>query len=211
MTAYSTHAVLPLALVAGAMVLTVAACGGGATGPTPSSAGRPTVTVAAPTVTVTAPSTPSASPTTSATGTGTGGPVRCDPMNMLVSYADDKGGAGAGSVMGTFTILNRGTAGCTLRGFPGVAYVGGENGVQVGVPATRTDDKVTTKTLAVGKTAEVAVRRTQPRNYGEQCQEAKVTGFQVYLPESTRRGFVAFKTTGCRSADAPLLQVGPVR
>lgn len=210
MTASSSHAVLPLALVAGTMVLTAAACGGtGSTGTTPSpSAGGATATV-----TTTATATETASPTTpspsSTTSTGPGS--SCGVGSLHITYADDPGGAGAGSVYGTLTFTNTGSATCTLRGFPGVSYVGGGNGTQVGQAATRTDDKPTTKTLAPGKKAKAALRRSQPGNYGSSCQSTKVDGLRVYPPGSTQSAFVAFKTTGCKSTSAPLLQVAPVR
>ena len=43
------------------------------------------------------------------------------------------------------------------------------------------------------------------------CRQTKVDGFRVFPPGSTESAFVAFPTTGCKSADVPLLQVGPVR
>lgn len=130
--------------------------------------------------------------------------------DLRLRYADDEGGAGAGSVAGTLTFTNTGTAACTLTGFPGVSYVGGGNGKQVGQAATRTGDAVRTRTLAPGRSVTAAARRTQPGNYGAECQETEVDGFRVYPPESTESAFVAFKTTGCKSTSAPLLQVGPV-
>ena len=207
----STHAARPLALAAGGMVLAVAACSG-SVGQAPSPSSEPTATVTTTatqtaTASATATSSVSASPTGSATP---GGTAMCDVRNLLMRYADDRGGGGAGSVMGTFTLTNRGSESCTLRGFPGVSYVGGDAGTQVGAAATRTDDEVTTKTIAPGKAATVALRRTQPGNYGSDCHQAAVTGFRVYPPESTRSGFVRFTTTGCKSTKAPLLQVGPV-
>lgn len=211
MTGPSSHAVVPLALVAGTMVLTAAACGG-STGQTPTpSPAEPTATV---TATATATETTTAGPTaspTSTTSAGGGSSTTCATGDLRIRYADDQGGAGAGSVMGTFTFTNTGTASCTLRGFPGVSYVGGGNGTQVGEPATRTGDAVSTRTVAAGKSVTAALRRSQPENYGSQCQQAPVDGFRVYPPGSTTAAFVTFKTTGCKSTDAPLLQVAPVR
>lgn len=206
MTAYSTHAVLPLALAAGTLVLTVAACGGGpATTPSPSAAGGPTVTVTAtPTPTQAASASSSASATAAADGTG------CAVADLKITYANDTGGGGAGSVAGALTFTNTGSAACTLRGFPGVSFVSGQNGTQVGQPATRTDGAVKTRTVAPGKSVEAALRRTQPGMYGDDCQQATVAGFRVYPPGSTGSAFVAFKTTGCKNVSVPLLQVGPV-
>ena len=210
MTAYSTHAVLPLALVAGALVLTVAACGAdAASSPSPSSAGQPTVTV---TATASAPG--SATPTISSTPDGgssaSAGGARCAVAGLKITYKNDTGGGGAGSVSGALTFTNTGSSACTLRGFPGVSFVRGAAGTQVGQPATRTDGAVKTKTIAPGASVKAALRRSQPGNYGDDCQQTKVDGFRVYPPDSTEAAFVAFTTTGCKNTDVPLLQVGPV-
>lgn len=213
MSTHSTPAVLPLALAAGAMVLTAAACGGG-----DGQGGSTTAPTATVTATETATTTASASSTPSPAASGTASPSgdptaggTCSASSLRVRYADDRGGAGAGSVAGTFTFTNTGSASCALRGFPGVSYVTGSKGTQVGQPASRTDDDVSTKTLKAGGSATAALRRSQPRNYGGSCQETDVSGFRVYPPGSTAAVFVTFPTTGCKSTAAPLLQVGPVR
>jgi len=215
MTARSPHAVLPLALAAGAVVLTVAGCGASA-GQTPSSTGPAGVstpsTSSAPS-TRSAPSTSApATPATSSSPAGGAGASgsRCAVGDLRIRYAVDPGGGAAGSVMGTLTFTNTGSARCTLTGFPGVSFVGGGDGTQVGAPATRTDAAARTRTLGPGRSAEAALRRTQPGSYGDDCQPTLVDGFRVYPPDSTDSAFVAFKTTGCRSSSAPLLQVGPV-
>lgn len=207
MTSLSSHAVLPLALVAGGMVLTVAACGGDAT-PTPAATAPTAVSSSAAT-----PSTPSDSPaaTPSAGGasTSTTG-TTCAVGSLKITYANDTGGGGAGSVSGALTFTNTGSTACTLTGFPGVSFVRGSTGTQVGQAATRTDGAAKTKKLAPGRSAKAALRRTQPGNYGDDCGQTKVDGFRVYPPDSTEAAFVAFKTTGCTSTSVPLLQVGPV-
>ncbi|GAB2582626.1 DUF4232 domain-containing protein [Microlunatus antarcticus] len=208
MTAQSSHAVIPLAIVAGAMVLTAAACGtDAASTPSPTSAGEPTVTVTA-TEPAPAPTSPTSAP--SSTPGGAGGGSGCAVGSLKITYANDTGGGGAGSVAGALTFRNTGSAACTLSGFPGVSFVGGGNGTQVGQAATRTDAAVKTRTLEPGTSVKAALRRTQPGNYGDDCGQTKVDGFRVFPPGSTESAFVAFPTTGCKSADVPLLQVGPV-
>jgi hypothetical protein len=215
-TLHSPHTVLPLALVAGGLVLTVAACGGNA-GQPPSatgSAGASTSAVApasASSPTTSAPASPATS-ATSAAPSASSGPAgtRCAIGSLKITYANDQGGGGAGSVQGALSFRNTGSTACTLAGFPGVSFVSGAKGTQVGQAATRTDGAVKTRTLAPGKSVKAALRRTQPGNYGEDCGQTRVDGFRVYPPDATESAFVAFRTTGCRSADVPLLQVGPV-
>ncbi len=209
--------VLPLALVAGTVLLAVAACGGDAE-QTPSSAGptgaATTAASAAPTSsstsTSTTASTTAAAPSSGGPTSGSGAGAVCSVKTLKITYADDKGGGGAGSVVGALTFTNTGSSACTLAGFPGVSYVGGGNGTQVGQPATRTDDAVRMRTLEPGRRVKAVLRRTQPGNYGDDCRQTKVDGFRVYPPSSTDAAFVAFRTTGCKSTTAPLLQVGPV-
>lgn len=215
----SSPAVLPLALVAGTVVLTVAACGGSAA-QIPSSTSPAGATTSAAAVNTPSGSTTSASAgatasaTTSsssspASGSGTGG-SRCAVGALRIRFANDFGGAGAGNVAGALTFKNTSSTPCTLAGFPGVSFVRGSRGTQVGAAATRTDAAVKTRTLAPGTSVKATLRRTQPGNYGDDCQRASVDGFRVYPPDSTESAFVAFKTTGCKSLAAPLLQVGPV-
>jgi hypothetical protein len=210
MTAHSTHAVLPLALVAGTLVLTVAACGGDGP-PTPAPTAPTPVTTSSSSAASSSAASVSSSPTPSSTSAspGTGG-TTCAVGSLKISYANDTGGGGAGSVSGALTFTNTGSTACTLRGFPGVSFVRGAAGTQVGQPATRTDGAVKTKTVAPGRSVKAALRRTQPGNYGDDCQQTKVDGFRVYPPDSTESAFVAFTTTGCKNASVPLLQVGPV-
>lgn len=210
----SSPAARPLALVAAGLVLATAACGGSSDQGGSSSA--PTVTVtAAPSASASRPpGVPATSSPRVSAGTLTprpGGSGSCTSDDLRVRYADDAGGAGAGNVNGTFTFTNRSSEPCTLRGFPGVSYVVGAGGGQVGPAATRTDDEVTTRTLKPGGSARASLRRSQPRGYGDACDETDVKGFDVYAPGDTVAVFVGFETTGCRSAEAPLLQVGPVR
>jgi len=216
MTARPIRALLPLALVAGTVVLTAAACGA----QTPSSTGS-----ADPTAGASASSSPTASPTAAPAGSATGAASRatatgagtsasgsrCTVGDLRIRFANDRGGAGAGNVEGALTFTNAGSTACTLSGFPGVSFVGGGDGTQVGAAATRTDDAVRSRTLAPGKAVTAALRRTQPGNYGDDCHRTLVDGFRVYPPDSTDSAFVAFKTTGCKSTAALLLQVGPVR
>jgi len=215
MTPHPSPAVRPLALLAAGLVLATTACGTASDQDGASPAPTVTVTASAPASSpagVPSTSSPRASAATSTPGTGgSSGSGTCTAEDLSVRYADDAGGAGAGNVNGTFAFTNRSSQPCTLRGFPGVSYVTGSKGEQVGQAATRTDDAVATKTLKAGGSVKASLRRSQPRNYGDACDETDVSGFRVYAPGDTGAVFVTFETTGCRSANAPLLQVGPVR
>ena len=210
--------VLPMVAALAVPLVLMSACGtsgtsGGPTSsPAPTGAGEPTVTVTA-TATQSATGGPTPGPTASgsASSSASARPALCATGSLTIRYADDRGGAGAGSVAGTLTFTNKGSASCTLRGFPGVSYVTGDAGTQVGQAASRTDDAVRTKTLAPGRSVTAGLRRGQPGSYGDDCQQTAVRGLRVYPPGSKEAAFVAFRTTGCKSTAAPLLEVGPVR
>src|SRR4051794_35611948 len=59
-----------------------------------------------------------------------------------------RGDSGAGHTFWPLVFTNTSSAACTLRGYPGVSSVAGDDGHQVGRPATRdTSRHVTTVTL----------------------------------------------------------------
>lgn len=201
---------VPFVVLACATALAATSCSAADDGGSGATTPAPTVTV-----TETAPASPAHSaasaPVTSSPRVPQGADGTCTHSQLRVRYADDPGGAGAGSVTGTFTFTNDSDSSCTLSGFPGVSYVAGSKGDQVGQAASRTDDATSTRTLEPGGSATAALRRSQPGSYGSDCQKTDVKGFRVYAPGGTGAFFVSFPTTGCRSISAPLLQVGPVR
>jgi hypothetical protein len=167
----------------------------GAASPTASSAASPT---SAPTTNAASPSaSPAAAPT-------------CRTSGLRVRFADDEGGGAAGSVYGTITFTNTSQVTCSLRGFPGVSYVGKGNGTQIGAAADHDDDTVSRVTLAPGKKAVATLRRTNAGNYASECNSKKVDGLRIYPPASTTSAFVKFPATGCRNKAVHLLSVNAV-
>ncbi|GAA5105079.1 DUF4232 domain-containing protein [Haloechinothrix salitolerans] len=91
---------------------------------------------------------------------------------------------------------------CEIQGFPGVSYVAGDDGHQVGAAAYREGGKGDAVTLAAGDTAYAAVGFTQVGNYDpEDCQPTKVRGLRVYPPQETHSKFVPYERTGCANED----------
>jgi hypothetical protein len=87
---------------------------------------------------------------------------------------------------------------CTIQGFPGVSFVAGEDGHQVGEAAIRTGEKGPVITLRPGAAATAPVGF---RNVGHfdpaVCGPTPVRGLRVYPPHDRRAVFVPFATTGC--------------
>jgi hypothetical protein len=109
-----------------------------------------------------------------------------------------KGDAAAGTVYGALVFTNTGGKSCVIQGFPGVSYVAGSGGQQVGPAAVRVGAKGKAITLAPGASAQAPVGFTQVRNYDEAvCRPTPVRGLRVYPPHETASIFVPLDGTGC--------------
>ncbi|GAA1213614.1 DUF4232 domain-containing protein [Prauserella alba] len=87
---------------------------------------------------------------------------------------------------------------CVIHGFPGVSYVAGDDGHQVGAAAHRTGNKGAPVTLQPGRTAHADVGFVQVRNYDPaECKPTPVRGLRVYPPHETNSMFVKAPGTGC--------------
>lgn len=87
---------------------------------------------------------------------------------------------------------------CVIHGFPGVSYVAGDDGHQVGAAAYRTGEKGDPVTLQPGRTAHADVGFVQVRNYdADECKPTPVRGLRVYPPHETNSMYVRAPGTGC--------------
>ncbi len=154
--------------------------------------------------------TSSSAPESSASapaGTAAGG--RCAASSLAASIEPGSGGA-AGSVIVHLALRNTGSTACTLQGWPGVSFVGGGNGTQIGAAATQEKSSPhPTVTLAPGKTAVAPLKITRAEDYRKaDCSPRTPDGFRVYPPGSKQSLFVKTSDwTACSSADAGLLAV----
>ncbi|CAM3678811.1 DUF4232 domain-containing protein [Kibdelosporangium persicum] len=125
----------------------------------------------------------------------------CKSANLKLSLSD--GDAAAGTVYRKLVFTNAGSAACTIQGFPGVSYVTGDSGQQVGEPAVREGTKGAPIKLAPGQSAFAPVGFTQVRNYDPAvCKPTEVRGLRVYPPQETASMFVPLTGTGC-AGDPP--------
>jgi nucleoside-diphosphate-sugar epimerase len=93
---------------------------------------------------------------------------------------------------------------CVVHGFPGVSYVAGDDGEQVGKAAHRDGAKGDPVTIADGETAYAAVGFVRVENYEpEECEPTRTRGIRVYPPQETRSMFLELGGTGCASEDIP--------
>ncbi|GAA1252745.1 DUF4232 domain-containing protein [Prauserella halophila] len=125
-----------------------------------------------------------------------GGTGECRAADLELSLGRGEGTAGTNYRPLRFTNVS-GTP-CVIHGFPGVSYVAGDDGHQVGTAAYRTGEKGAPVTLRPGRTAHADVGFVQVRNYDSaDCKPRPVRGLRVYPPHETNAMFIAAPGTGC--------------
>ncbi len=110
------------------------------------------------------------------------------------------------------TFRNTGSSTCFLDGHPGVSFVGGGDGRQIGTPAARTGS-TRRVTLAAGQTTTAVLQVADAGNYdASTCAPTTSDGLRVYPPDSRASVFVAYKTQACQGStgSSPQLQVSAV-
>jgi uncharacterized protein DUF4232 len=98
---------------------------------------------------------------------------------------------------------NIGQRTCTIQGFPGVSFVAGDDGHQVGAAAARTGAAGRLVTLGPGASAAatLGIRNVDAVDPAV-CRPVAVRGFRVYPPHETKAEFVPFATRAC-AGDMP--------
>ncbi|MEU6641361.1 DUF4232 domain-containing protein [Saccharomonospora sp. NPDC046836] len=193
-----------VALAAGAaLTLLLAGCGGGSpdsaaptTAPPPTTA-EAVQTTAPPATTMAAP--PSTTPRAAAPSDPR--PL-CKSADLRLSLGH--GDAAAGTVYRPLRFTNTGSGACALQGFPGVSYVTGNDGHQVGPAAAREGSKGEVVTLQPGGVASATVGFVQVGNYDPAvCEPTDVRGLRVYPPQETASMYIAASGTGCARHELP--------
>jgi len=119
-------------------------------------------------------------------------------------------------------LLNAGSSACTLYGYPGVAWVAGADGHQVGAAAVRQADSAgsaeKTVTLAPGAVASAPLDIVDAAVYSpSECKPVPVRGLRVYPPGQTAALFIPLATASggygeCSLAPKdPTLSIGYVQ
>ncbi|HWD03060.1 MAG TPA: DUF4232 domain-containing protein [Amycolatopsis sp.] len=201
-----------LAGLSAAGVLALSACGNGTT---PSAGGAPNSDTATPSTSDTS-GTSSAPTATDTPGSGSAGSTATpgQPVdNGLCKAADvalslGQGDAGAGSAYRPLLIKNTSGKECTIQGFPGVSYVTGDDGHQVGPAAERSGTKGAAIKLQPGQSASADIQFVQVQNFDPAvCKPTAVRGLRIYLPQETASKFVADPGTGCAGENLPGFQL----
>lgn len=192
-------------LVLAGMIVLLAGCGGS---PKKSAASPPTTS--APITDAPASASPSttdsATPSASAQAASSG----CRTSHLKVTLGQADGAAGSTNIPILFT--NTAATTCTMYGYPGVSFVTGDSGQQVGSPANRTGTTPKTVTLAPGRSAHANLRTLQVGNFDQaQCKPVTVRGFRVYPPNETAAVFLPEQTQACSAPGIGVPDVQPVQ
>lgn len=180
----ATAALLGLAALAAAC--TVAQPPSGNQSPSPASA-TATHSIAAPT-------TPSA-PQSSAGVTG------CASSALTVTVNTARASGAAGSIYYPLEFTNISGSTCTLFGYPGVSFVTGPSGSQIGRSALRNPVvAATTVSLAPGAVAHATLQVAEADNYDPaQCQAVTAHWLKIYPPNQFAAVYAPFTTRACSS------------
>jgi hypothetical protein len=145
---------------------------------------------------------PAATTTTKAPAAAGGGggetsaTAECKPGNLKLSLGPSD--AAAGHVYQALRFTNVSKVSCVIVGFPGLSYVTGDSGAQVGKPAERDGSIGAQITLRPGQVASTVVTETDIGVFDTStCKPTATRGFRVYPPDSTASVFVAQSGMGC--------------
>ena len=151
----------------------------------------------------------SAAPEAPAAATG---PAACKSADLAAALTPDQGGGGMNQNRLVLAFTNRGAVECALQGSPGVSFVTGDGGTQVGAPATRESDGGTAVTLLPGASATSTLAITNADVFDPaECAPADVRGLRVYPPGETAAMFVEHQQKACSAPEKSTMVVGPVR
>jgi hypothetical protein len=185
-------------VVAGAAL--AAGCSAGDPGPSVASVSA----TPAPTSEASAGATPAATPASAPAQAAT--PGNCATGQLAVTLGQGEGAAG--STYAPLLFRNTGTTECRMRGFPGVSYVTGDDGHQVGPAAAMSGERGGEIPLPPGASAAAQVKFANAANFDPgQCRPTPVRGLRVYPPGETASVFVPFETTGCAGDPLPADQL----
>jgi hypothetical protein len=190
-------------VAAACVALLAAACGSiGASG------AGPTATV---TVTASQPGAPSAGTPSAGTPTAAATPGPCSTAGLRVTLGS-KESAAAGHFYRTLDFINISGASCTLYGYPGISFVTGVGGQQIGAAASRSPASKRLIVLAPGKTAHAQMDLVDVLNFPpSKCAVSNAHWIKVYPPNQFSATYVRWTAMVCSKPTPVYLFVAPVR
>ena len=155
-------------------------------------------------------SSPAVAPTSRPTASGL---AACATANLSVGLQTNVGGGAAGSQYVPISFTNTSGTACAIYGFPGVSFVTGPNGSQIGAPASRqTSFPLVAVTVAAHATAHAWLQVAEAGNYPPStCHPVTAHWLKVYPPGNTAASYIGHTFTACSSAKVTVMMVNPVR
>jgi hypothetical protein len=150
-------------------------------------------------------------PTTAPASHAPAGPGRCLASGLRGSLGTSQGAAG--TLYTDVVLTNTSATSCTLYGYPGVSFVTGPGGSQIGAPANRNPVSPTTLvTLAPGGQANMLIALTDVGVYpASQCQPTTVSWLRVFPPDDYDSLYVQYATQTCALTNKVVMTVTAVR
>ena|SRR5271165_3676839 len=197
------------AALAGACGLLTAGCGSTAA---PGAAPTKTVTIqaSAGSSTIAAATAASSSPPASTSSAAAAEPPGCLAAGLHGQLGVSQGTAG--TIYQVIVLTNTSNVTCTLYGYPGVSFVTGVGGSQVGKPATKNPAVAKALvTLAPSAKADVLLA-VHDAGAMPNCKITSVDWLRIYPPGDYGSIYVQYKTLACAAANSqPIMSVTPVR
>jgi hypothetical protein len=202
--ASAARALIAAAVLAGVAGLAAACGSAGSTVPHTTGAQPAGTATATPSVNPGGPAAtgPSRSATTAPPSSG---PPPCATSALRVSVSASAGAA-AGSSYYPVVFTNVSGAACTLYGYPGVSFVTGAGGSQIGIPATENPAHPRQLiTLAPGQAGHAELQVVNAENYPPaSCGMVTAHWIRVYPPNQTAPVYAGFTAHACTKAQTIL-------
>jgi Protein of unknown function (DUF4232) len=188
-------------IAAAGVALLAAACGSiGAPGTGPTA-----------TVTASQPGAPSTVTPTASTPAAAATPGPCSTAGLRVTLGSQESAA-AGHLYRTLDFTNISGASCTLYGYPGISFVTGVGGQQIGAAASRSPAGKRLIVLAPGKTAHAQMDLVDVLNFPpSKCAASNAQWIKVYPPNQFSATYVRWTAMVCSKPTPVYLFVAPVR
>jgi hypothetical protein len=167
---------------------------------------------------------PTASAQPSGSGTATTAPPPATPSRSAqaaagarcttaqLSLAVTPGASAAGHVGLQLLFTNTSASACTMSGYPGVSFVTGPSGTQIGDAAQRVGGPVEAVSLAPQGRAHANLLLGQVGNYpADACRPTQAAGLRVYPPDETTALYVASARQVCAAPGTGFAQIYPVQ
>ena len=154
----------------------------------------------------TASGTPIVAPSSTSSSVAPSGPARCATAALGARLTGASGAAG--STYYTLLLTNQGAAPCVLQGYPGVSFVTGAAGQQIGAPADRISGPAPSLQVVPGASAGAVLQISVASNFGSDCRAEAAAGLRVFPPNQTAALFVAQAAQTCANPADVTLHVG---